>query len=104
MKTGEPRKQHIQTEYLEQIRSIISQWIARNAYKNSLITITKCELSEYGGRITVYTSVFPEHGMTGALSMLTRHGADIAEYIQQQQRNRRKPFLTFRPDVSAYQQ
>ena len=101
MKTSEPRKQHIQTEYLEQVRSIIAQWVSRNAYKNSLITITKCELSDYGGRITVYVSVYPDHGMTGAISMLTRHGAEIAEFLQQNQRNRRKPFLMFKEDVVA---
>lgn len=103
MKTPEPRKQHIRTEYLEQVRLIISQWIARNAFKNSLISVTKCELSDYGGRVSVYISVFPGHGLRGALSFLTRHGADIADYLQKNQRNRRKPFLLFEPDVSSNQ-
>lgn len=103
MSTPEPRKQHIQTEYLTQIRQLVSDWIAKNAYKNSLISVTKCMLSERGGRVTVFVSIFPEHGQRGALSFLTRHGADIANSIQSQLRHRRKPFLIFEADV-AYNQ
>lgn len=102
MNTPEPRKQHIQTEYLEAIRSVIATWVSRNAYKNSLITITNCLLSEHGGRVSVYVSVFPEHGLTGALSFMTRHGAEIAETIGKQFRHRRKPYLIFVPDVAHH--
>jgi ribosome-binding factor A len=97
----EPRKAHIQTEYLAAVRNEIARWISENAYHNSLITVTKCELSEFGGRVTVFVSVFPEHGMTGALSMLTRHGREIAERLGKQFRHRRKPFLLFESDVAS---
>jgi len=92
--------QHYKQEYLTQLRLLISDWIAKNAYKNSLITITKCELSEFGGRISVYVSVFPTDGFSGALSFLRRHGADIADYLRDRQPNRRKPYLLFEPDIS----
>ncbi len=97
----EPRKAHIQTEYLEAMRSEISHWVSQYAYHNSLITITKCVLSEHGGRITVYVSVFPEHGMQGALSLLSRHGKEIADEIGKRYRHRRKPFLMFEADVAS---
>jgi ribosome-binding factor A len=97
----EPRKAHVQTVFLEEMRSEISHWVSQNAYHNSLITITKCLLSEHGGRITIYVSVYPEHGMTGAISFLTRHGREIADILGKRYRHRRKPFLMFEPDVAS---
>ena len=100
MKT-EPKNPHYQSEFLDEVRRVVADWINRESYRSNLISVTKCDISEYAGRVTVFISVFPESGLAGALSLLRRHGDAIAKYFVMKHKNRRKPFFIFEADVAA---
>ena len=50
----------MQERQAEALRTAAAEFLAREANRNSLITVTRTELSEDGKRAIVYITVFPE--------------------------------------------
>ncbi len=88
---------HIETLEKE-IRKYAADYITREASRMSLITITRCELSDDGKRAAMFISVLPEKAETIAMDFLKRHQDDIRHHIQKLSRIRQVPWLRFTVD------
>jgi ribosome-binding factor A len=83
----------------EVIREVVSDFLARESNRTSLITVTGIELGARGSRATMLITVMPEHQEAAAIDFITRRLSDIREYLGEHVRMMRVPFLDVRIDV-----
>ena len=88
---------HIETLEKE-IRKYVADYITREASRQSLITITRCEINSDGKHAVLFVSVLPERAEPIALDFLKRHQDDIRNHIQNKSRIQRVPWLRFTLD------
>ena len=87
------------TESLEkEIRKYVADYISREASRQSLITITRCEISADGKRAVLFVSVLPDRAEPIAMDFLKRHQDLIRKYAQQHSKIRAVPWLRFSYD------
>ena len=75
-----------------------AQFIAREAGKESLITVTRAIPLSHGERIIVFVSVFPEDQMRSALAFLERHREAFSNYLKAHVRLGPLPRIDFQVD------
>ncbi len=83
------------------LQKIAGEFIQRNSNMTSLITVTRVELEDRGGRATIFFTVFPEDKEKGALDMLKRKRSEFREAVKENLRVGRIPFCDFEIDASA---
>ena len=83
------------------LKEAAAEFIQRNSNMTSLITVTRVELADRGGRAMIYITVFPEDKAKGALDMLKRKRSDFRESIPRKINIGRIPFCDFEIDASA---
>ncbi|MEI6480637.1 MAG: ribosome-binding factor A [bacterium] len=83
------------------LKAAAGDFIQRNSNMTSLITVTRVELEDRGGRATIFVTVFPEDKGKGALDMLKRKRSEFRESIPSKIRIGRIPFCDFELDASA---
>ncbi len=83
------------------LQKIAGEFIQRNSNMTSLITVTRVELEDRGGRATIFFTVFPEDKAKGALDMLKRKRSEFREDVKEKLRIGRIPFCDFELDASA---
>ena len=87
------------TETLEkEIRKYTAEYISREASRQSMITVTRSELSSDGKRMVLYISVLPNRAEPIAMDFLKRHQDDIREYVKTHSKVQRVPWLRFSLD------
>ncbi len=87
------------TESIEkELKKYAADYIAREASRQSLITITKCEINSDGKHAVFSISILPEKAEPIALDFLKRHQDDIRDYIKEHSRIMRIPWLRFTLD------
>lgn len=75
-----------------------AQYLAREAGRGTLLTATSARLSPDGKFGTVFVSIFPVEEIEHALAFLERHEKPFREYLKQEARFARLPFVKFQLD------
>jgi ribosome-binding factor A len=76
----------------------IAQYIAREAGRNTLITLTDAEVSPDRKNATIFITVFPDNQGEHALNFLKRHRDSLHEHLKKTSRLNHLPRLTFQID------
>ena len=82
----------------KEIRKYAADYITREASRMSLITITRCAISDDGKRAVIFMSILPEKAEPIAMDFLKRHQDFIRKHIQKNSRISRVPWLRFTLD------
>ena len=91
-------KQEKKEKLNKNMQRVISEFIERGSNRTSLITVTRCEISDDREKLHVYLSVFPEDQEKSALSFIERKKWEARDYIKKKLRTRVIPFLFFEID------
>ncbi len=81
------------------ILRLVSQYIAREANRSTLITPTRVVLSRARTKATVYVSIFPDIDTHNALEFLQRHRGNLFNYLKKESRLSPIPGIQFEFDV-----
>ena len=82
----------------EALREMAAEFLAREAGRESLITVTRAELSEDGKRGTIYITVMPESAETGAVNFANRNRSEFSDFFKKRIRGALLPHVTFEID------
>lgn len=66
----------------KELRKIAAQFVAENSNRNSMITVTRFDLSPDFRNATVYVTVFPTEQESAALLFLGRRSADLRDEMK----------------------
>jgi ribosome-binding factor A len=91
--------EHRPTKIAEEIQHHAADFFAREANRNSLITITRAELSANQKNITVFFSVMPESEEQRALTFMRRKRNDFIIYLRRHTKIGILPKLEFEIDL-----
>ena len=83
----------------EVLREVVSEFLARESNRTSLITVTNVELFSRGSRAKILITVMPEDQEAAAIDFITRRLSDIREYVGEHVRMMRVPFLEVGIDI-----
>ena len=89
------KKERLQTI----VRELAADFTQRESSGSSLITVTRCELSENMRSATIYVSVFPDTAGESALNFLKRKRQDFKNHVKSHSRLRFIPFFDFELDM-----
>lgn len=70
----------------EAVREVAAEFLAREANRNSLITVTRTEMSSDGKHCTILISVFPEASEVPALAFANRNRTELSEFFKKRVR------------------
>lgn len=80
------------------IAHLAGNYIAREAGRDALITVTRADISPDHKKTTVFVSVFPDARQGAALSFLERHTDEFRAYLKKEGRFSVLPHITFQID------
>jgi ribosome-binding factor A len=83
----------------ESLRTAAAEFLAREANRNSLITVTRAQMSDDGKRAIIYITVFPELGEKAALSFANRNRGELGKFLSARTRGMRLPHIEFEIDL-----
>src|SRR3989338_8568738 len=83
----------------ESLRAAAAEFLAREANRNSLITVTRVQMSEDGKRAVIYITVFPELGEKAALAFANRNRGELGQFLSKRTRDMRLPLFEFEIDL-----
>ena len=66
----------------EALREVAAQFLAREAGRQSLITVIRAELSDDGKRGTIFITVLPETAEEGALDFCLRNRTEFSNFFK----------------------
>ncbi|XKT75107.1 MAG: ribosome-binding factor A [Patescibacteria group bacterium UBA2103] len=87
-----------QQKVREEIIKISGEFIAREANRNNLITVTDANISPDLKQATIFISVFPTDNEEGALAFLKRHRNDFRSFVKKRISFKVLPFVDFKID------
>ncbi len=90
-------KKELQTK--EELMHLAGQFLAREAGPQSLITVTRAEISEDLKYITIFISVLPESEERKALEFCKRERSAFREYVRQKSALHFPPSIDFELDI-----
>ncbi len=79
----------------ELLRESAAEFLAREANRNSLITVTQVTLSDDGARAKILFTVMPTSSEERALNFANRHRTDFILYYKKKVKGVRTPFVEF---------
>jgi ribosome-binding factor A len=77
------------------IKEVLGAFIEVNSNRQSMITITNVYLTIDFKRVTLFVTVFPEHGENAGFDFLKRQRCDARDYLKKRSRLARLPFIDF---------
>lgn len=80
------------------LREVAAEFLAREAGRQSLITVTEARLSEDGKSATIYITVFPETSEEYAVAFANRNRKEFASFFQKRVKRSMLPKLEFMID------
>lgn len=89
---------HKEERILELTKHLVAEYIAKESNRTSLITVTSGAISDKLDKVTIFVTVLPVSYEEAALVFLRRQASDIREYVKENARIGRIPFLTFELD------
>ena len=84
---------------VEYIRETAAAYLAREANRDSLITVTGVELSDTEGSARILISVLPEDKAEAALAFVQRRANDYRLYFMEKVKMNRPPKFVFAIDL-----
>ncbi len=82
----------------EALRETAGEFMAREANRNSLVTVTAARLSEDNKRGIIYITVLPETAEDAALAFANRNRREFAEFFEKKVRGVFMPHIEFQID------
>ena len=83
----------------KEMRKLFAQFIERESNKESLVTVTRCEISSDRKNIDVLVSVFPVDMEEKVIKFLDRRKWDARDYMKKRIQTRVIPFVNFKIDA-----
>jgi ribosome-binding factor A len=83
----------------EALRETAAEFLAREAGRQSLITVTNTRLSEDGKRALIFITVLPEKDEAAALAFAQRHRGELAKPFKEHIRGAMLPHVEYRIDT-----
>jgi ribosome-binding factor A len=83
----------------EQLQHLAAMFVARESNRTSLITITRCELSENQKCATIFMSVFPTDNEKTAEEFVKRKRTEFVKYVHDNSKIGRLPTISFKIDL-----
>jgi len=77
------------------LRDAAAEFIAREAGPQSLITVTRADLSSDFRGATIYLSVLPDAQSGAALSLANRNISEFKKYLDKHTKLPRAPYIEF---------
>lgn len=90
---------HREMQLSETIAHLAGDFLARESSGQSLVTVTRAEVSHDLKTVTVYFSVLPEKYEESALNFAKRKRADFREYLKEHSVLRYLPTIDFALDM-----
>lgn len=87
-----------QVKVTEEIAHLAADFLARESNTQSLITVTRAEMSEDLKNICIYFSVLPENLEQSALAFAKRNRTDFREYLKKHSAFQHIPTVDFEID------
>jgi ribosome-binding factor A len=86
-------------KYAEALRTAAAEFLAREANRNTLITVTRADMSGDGKSAVVYITVFPESGEAAALAFANRNRGELGKFLSERTKGMRIPHIEFVIDL-----
>lgn len=83
----------------EALRVAAAEFLAREANRNTLITVTRVVLSDDNKHATIYMTAFPDTGEQGALDFANRNRPELKDFYKTRVRGALPPDLVFEIDM-----
>jgi ribosome-binding factor A len=83
----------------KEMKKLFAQFIERESNKESLVTVTRCEISSDRKNIDVLVSVFPVEMEEKVVKFLDRRKWDARDYMKKRIQTRVIPFVHFKIDA-----
>ena len=93
---GNPSRRQIQVS--EEMAHAAADFFARESNRESLITVTRADVSPDLKNVIIFFSVLPERFEESALNFAKRIRTDFREYIKERSRLRTLPNIDFQID------
>lgn len=87
-----------QQQISEQIAHLAAEFLGRESNRQSLITVTRADVSPDMAKSTVYFTVMPDSYEDTALDFAKRQRAEFRSFIKKKTQMRRLPFFAFEID------
>ncbi len=84
------------------VKEMAAQFVARHSNRQSLLTVTRIELSKDLKHANIMLSVLPRQAEHGAIDSLNRHKEDFRDHLKEKTRLHIIPFVTFVIDEGEY--
>jgi len=82
----------------KELRKLFATFIERESNKNSLVTVTRCDIAPDLKNVTVYISVLPTDAENKVVEFLNRRKWDARDYVKKNMTIRVIPFVEFSID------
>ena len=82
----------------EQLQHLAATFLQRESNRTSLITVTRCELSENQKCATIFISVFPTDNEKMAKEFAKRKRTEFVKYVHDNSKIGRLPSISFKID------
>ena len=79
----------------EALRETAAEFLAREANRDNLITVTRAEVSDDGKRGHLFMTVFPDTAEEAAVQFANRHRTEFAEFFRTRVRGVMLPRVEF---------
>ncbi len=66
----------------EVVREVAAEFLSREANRDTLITVTRTDLSQGGKHCNIFISVLPESRERAALGFANRHRGEFSDYYK----------------------
>jgi ribosome-binding factor A len=83
----------------EALREVSAEFMAREAGRGSLITITRAILSDDNKRATIYMTVLPDSAEEGAVSFANRNRTELKSFFKTRIKGAVPPDIVFEIDL-----
>ena len=83
----------------ETLQHLAGEFLAREAGRQSLITITRSEISPDLKKITIFISVYPESAEKAALDFCKRERSGFREFVKDKSSLQFPPTIDFELDI-----
>ncbi len=81
------------------LRDVAAEFMAREAGRGSLITVTRAMLSEDNKRASIYITVLPDTAEESALSFANRNRTELRAFFKTRIKGALPPDITFEIDM-----
>lgn len=84
------------------LKELAAEFVARHSNRQSLLTVTRIEISKDLKYANVMLSVFPRTAEHAAIDFLNRHRDDFRDMLKERSKLHILPFVKFFPDEGEY--